>query len=94
MVITHDMSSYPALEGYDKVTYKLSYWFSIYDNENRIPEYYFKRDGKLGSINIDVFTKPGLYEKANLTFPQVTESPSVPVVEPGYEKRQRWDQNS
>ena len=92
MVITHDMSSYPALEGYDKVTYKLSYWFSIYDNENRIPEYYFKRDGKLGSINIDVFTKPGLYEKANLTFPQETEFPSVPVVEQGYEKRQRWDQ--
>ena len=92
MVITHDMSSYPALEGYDKVTYKLSYWFSIYDNENRIPEYYFKRDGKLGSINIDVFTKPGLYEKANLTFPQVTESQAGPIEEPGYEKRQRWDQ--
>lgn len=92
MVITHDMSSYPSLDGYDMATYKLSYWFSIYDNEHRIPEYYFKRDGKLGSINIDVFTKPGLYEKANLTFPMVQESPEGPVEEPGYEKRQRWDQ--
>jgi hypothetical protein len=92
MVITHDMSSYPSLDGYDKVTYKLSYWFSIYDNEHRIPEYYFKRDGKLGSINIDVFTKPGLYERANLTFPQIPESLAGPVEESGYEKRHRWDQ--
>ncbi len=92
MVITHDMSSYPSLEGYDKVTYKLSYWFSIYDNEQRIPEYYFKRDGKLGSINIDVFTKPGLYEKANLTFPQVQDVQIAPIEEPFFEKKQRWDQ--
>jgi uncharacterized protein (TIGR03663 family) len=69
MVITHDQASYPALPGYDKKTYKLSYWFSIYDNENRLFEYYVKRDGKIGSINIDVFTKPGLYEKAGLSDP-------------------------
>ncbi len=69
MVITHDLSSYASLEGYDKATYKLSYWFSIYDNEHRIPEYYFKRDGKMGSINLDVFTKPGLYEKAGIAEP-------------------------
>lgn len=92
MVITHDMSSYPSLDGYDKVTYKLSYWFSIYDNEHRIPEYYFLRDGKLGSINIDVFTKPGLYEKANLTFPEVKESPAIPVKEPVEVRGQGWDQ--
>jgi uncharacterized protein (TIGR03663 family) len=69
MVITHDMSSYASLEGYNKSTYKLCYWFSIYDNENRIPEYYFLRDGKMGSINIDIFTKPGLYEKAGIPEP-------------------------
>jgi uncharacterized protein (TIGR03663 family) len=57
MVITHDLESYDALDGFDKKTYKLSYWFSIYDNDKRIPEYYFKRDGKMGSINIDVFTR-------------------------------------
>jgi uncharacterized protein (TIGR03663 family) len=61
MVITHDQESYPELPGYDKKTYKLSYWFSIYDNEDRIPEYYFKRDGKLGSLNIDVFTRNMTY---------------------------------
>lgn len=69
MVITHDQSSFVSLQGYDKKTYKLSYWFSIYDNENRIPEYYVKRDGKMGSINIDIFTRPGLYDKAGLTSP-------------------------
>jgi hypothetical protein len=57
MVITHDLESYDTLDGFDKKTYKLSYWFSIYDNDKRIPEYYFKRDGKMGSINIDVFTR-------------------------------------
>jgi len=91
LVITHDMSSYPALEGYDKATYKLSYWFSIYDNEHRIPEYYLKRDGKLGSINIDVFTKPGLYEKANVSFPTM-QSTALTTEEPASQSRQRWDQ--
>jgi len=69
MVITHDQSSYPSLPGYDKKTYKLCYWFSIYDNEDRIFEYYVKRDGKMGSINIDVFSKPGLYAKAGIPAP-------------------------
>ncbi|MCU0629755.1 MAG: TIGR03663 family protein [Methanoregulaceae archaeon] len=59
MVITHDLESYPELKGYHKRTYKLSYWFSVIDNENRIPEYYFKRDGKMGSINLDIFTRIG-----------------------------------
>jgi uncharacterized protein (TIGR03663 family) len=70
MVITHDQASYASLDGYEKHTYKLSYWFSIYDNENRLPEYYIKRDGKMGSINIDVFTKPGLYQKAGIVPPE------------------------
>ncbi len=59
MVITHDLESYPELTGYNKRTYKLSYWFSVIDNENRIPEYYFFRDGKMGSINLDIFTRIG-----------------------------------
>ena len=69
MVITHDLESYASLEGFEKHTFKLSYWFSIYDNEDRLLEYYFLRDGKMGSINIDVFTKPGLYEKAGVVPP-------------------------
>jgi len=59
MVITHDLESYPELNGYHKRTYKLSYWFSVVDNMNRIPEYYFKRDGQMGSINLDIFTRIG-----------------------------------
>jgi hypothetical protein len=56
VIILHDAESLPAIEGYDKKTYKLSYWFSFMDNENRLFEYYLHRDGKMGSINIDVFT--------------------------------------
>ncbi|MFH0967130.1 MAG: flippase activity-associated protein Agl23, partial [Methanobacteriota archaeon] len=32
MVITHDTDSYDSLPGYEKRRYKLSYWFSWYDN--------------------------------------------------------------
>ena len=56
VIIFHNTESYPALPGYVKRTCKLSYWFSYYDNKDRLPEYYLYRDGKLGSINIDVFT--------------------------------------
>ena len=52
----HDASSYTSIEGYNKTTYKLSYWFSFYDNEDRLLDYYFHRDGKMGSINLDIFT--------------------------------------
>jgi len=56
VIILHDTESYPSIEGYDKQTFKLSYWFSVYDNDNRLLDYYLHRDGKMGSINIDVFT--------------------------------------
>jgi uncharacterized protein (TIGR03663 family) len=56
VIILHDTESYPSIDGYTRKTYKLSYWFSFYDNEKRLPEYYLRRDGKMGSINIDVFT--------------------------------------
>ena len=56
VIILHDTESYPSIAGYQKKTYKLDYWFSFDDNENRLPEYYLHRDGTLGSINIDVFT--------------------------------------
>ena len=59
MVITHDLESYPSLDGYNKRTYKLWYWFSYIDNQDRLPDYYFLRDGPMGSINIDVFTRIG-----------------------------------
>jgi uncharacterized protein (TIGR03663 family) len=56
VIILHDAASYPSIDGYDKKTYKLAYWFSFYDNENRLIDYYLHRDGRMGSINIDVFT--------------------------------------
>ncbi len=56
VILLHDTASYPSIDGYDKKTYKLSYWFSFYDNQNRLPEYYLHRDGQMGSINLDVFT--------------------------------------
>nr|WP_320160486.1 flippase activity-associated protein Agl23 [uncultured Methanoregula sp.] len=56
VIILHDTESYPSIEGYQKKTYKLRYWFSFYDNENRLPEYYLHRDGEMGSSNIEVFT--------------------------------------
>lgn len=57
VIMLHDTESYTSLDGYDKKTYKLSYWFSVYDNDKRMFEYYLHRDGKMGSINIDIFTR-------------------------------------
>jgi uncharacterized protein (TIGR03663 family) len=60
VVITHDADTYPTLDGYVKETYRLNYWFSYEENKDRLIEYYFLRDGKSGSRNIEVFSKvPG-----------------------------------
>jgi uncharacterized protein (TIGR03663 family) len=80
VIILHDTESYPSIEGYKKKTYKLSYWFSFYDNENRLPEYYLRRDGKMGSINIDVFTPlPGYALPPDLTPVSASPSDLIPV---------------
>jgi len=63
LIILHDAESYGSLGGYDKRTYKLSYWFSYYDNQDRLLEYYLHRDGKMGSINIDLFTRNISYKQ-------------------------------
>jgi len=57
LVIAHDQESYPELEGFSKRTCRLSYWFSYYDNRDRLMEYYFLRDGRSGSVNIDLFIR-------------------------------------
>jgi len=65
LVIAHDTDSYESLTGYEMREYRHSYWFSTYDNQDRLLEYYFKRDGKMGSVNYDVFVKsPGMQESA------------------------------
>ncbi len=71
VVLADSGSSYASLPGYDRRTVKLNYWYSHYDNQDRIPEYYFKRDGKLGSMNLDVFTRIGPLEG--------TAPPAVPL---------------
>ncbi|MDD1652223.1 MAG: TIGR03663 family protein [Methanomicrobiales archaeon] len=61
MIIAYDVESYASLPGYDKRTYRLNYWFSWYDIAQaknvplRVLEYYVKRDGKVGSMNLDIF---------------------------------------
>jgi predicted membrane-bound mannosyltransferase len=57
LVIAYDQAGYPFLHGYEKRTVRLNYWFSLYDNENRLLEWYFRRDGKMGSMNFEVFTR-------------------------------------
>jgi uncharacterized protein (TIGR03663 family) len=57
LAIVNSADSYPYLAGYKKETIHLNYWFSYYDNQNRLLDYYMQRDGKLGSMDLDIFTK-------------------------------------
>lgn len=57
LVITHDADTYPTLDGYTKATSRLNYWFSYEENKDRLLEYYFLRDGKVGSRNLEVFSR-------------------------------------
>jgi len=57
VIITHDIDSYESLPDFEKRTYHLSYWYSWFDNKERILQWYFLRDGKIGTVNLDVFTR-------------------------------------
>ncbi|HXW98943.1 MAG TPA: flippase activity-associated protein Agl23 [Methanomicrobiales archaeon] len=57
VVIAYDQASYDSLKGYAKRTIRLNYWFSYYDNQDRLLDWYFLRDGKVGSMNLDIFTR-------------------------------------
>jgi predicted membrane-bound mannosyltransferase len=57
LVITEGSDTYPALVGYEKETRRLNYWFSYTENKDRLLEYYFLRDGKVGSRNLEVFSR-------------------------------------
>ncbi|KAF1078163.1 flippase activity-associated protein Agl23 [Methanogenium sp. MK-MG] len=59
---TYDVIVSGSPDGFSNVTGYLrrdvirqSYWFSIYDNGDRLAAYYFLRDGKLGSVNWNIF---------------------------------------
>jgi uncharacterized protein (TIGR03663 family) len=79
LIITYDADSYESLNGYDKYTYKINYWFSYYDAQNRLLEYYLLRDGKLGSMNFDVFvrTDSGLSIQVPLTADHLLSPSSI-----------------
>jgi uncharacterized protein (TIGR03663 family) len=57
VIVMYDVNSYESLPGYVKKTYKINYWFSYYDNQDRLLQWYFLRDGMMGSMNWDVFIK-------------------------------------
>ncbi|WP_048151542.1 flippase activity-associated protein Agl23 [Methanolacinia paynteri] len=57
LIIVHDDKNL-SVPGYEKyTTLKKSYWFSYYDNKDRLIPYYFLRDGKVGSLNYDVLVR-------------------------------------
>ncbi|MDV0443819.1 flippase activity-associated protein Agl23 [Methanorbis rubei] len=59
IVMMHDGDSYESLPGYEKKTIRLSYWLdggATGTNPGWLT-YYLTRQGKIGSINTDVFTK-------------------------------------
>ena len=59
VIVSHNPDGFSAVPGYLKTdVIRQSYWFSIYDNKDRIVEYYFFRDGKLGSVNWNIFIRP------------------------------------
>ena len=60
LVITESSNTYPALDGYTKETYRLNYWFSYTENKDRLLEYYFLRNGNVGSRSFEVFSKAPL----------------------------------
>lgn len=57
IIIMHDQASLGHIEGYEKRTIKLNYWFDYYNNQDRLLEYYFTRSGQTGSTNINLFIK-------------------------------------
>ena len=57
LIVAHDGKNI-SVPGYEKLTtLKKSYWFSYYDNKDRLIPYYFLRDGKLGSLNFEIFVR-------------------------------------
>lgn len=59
VIVSHNPDGFSAVPGYLRTAViRQSYWFSIYDNEDRLAEYYLFRDGKLGSVNWNIFVRP------------------------------------
>ena len=67
VVVSHNPDGFSDLPGYVKMDgIRQSYWFSIYDNRHRLPAYYIFRDGKMGSVNWNIFVRPEMAQAADM----------------------------
>ena len=57
VLLYHDLESPDTIDGYTRHEMKQAYWFSVYEQMNRLVPYYFFRDGPVGSLNWAVFVK-------------------------------------
>lgn len=56
VIVSHNPDGFSDVPGYLRTdVIRQSYWFSIYNNEDRLPAYYLFRDGTLGSVNWNIF---------------------------------------
>lgn len=59
VVVSHNPDGFSELPGYLRTdVIRQSYWFSIYDNQDRLLSYYLFRDGQMGSVNWNIFVRP------------------------------------
>jgi len=58
VVISDYPAGFDAVPGYEHVLVNHSYWYSSYENRDRLAEYYFRRDGTIGSVKWNIFVLP------------------------------------
>lgn len=67
VVVSHNPDGFSDLPGYVRTdVIRQSYWFSIHDNRDRLPAYYISRDGKMGSVNWNIFVRPEMTQAADI----------------------------
>jgi len=60
VIVSHNPDGFSDVQGYVRTdVIRQSYWFSIHDNRDRLAAYYLFRDGKVGSVNWNIFVPPG-----------------------------------
>ena len=67
VVVSHNPDGFSDLPGYVRAdVIRQSYWFSIHENRGRLPAYYLFRDGKVGSVNWNIFVRPEMIQAADM----------------------------
>jgi uncharacterized protein (TIGR03663 family) len=60
VIVSHNPDGFSDVQGYVRTdVIRQSYWFSIHDNRDRLAAYYLFRDGKVGSVNWNIFVPLG-----------------------------------